>query len=200
MKTLKLSMIILLSLSAITSFGAEQTTLSTDLKIKSSSRKIKGPNHFSIGTGAYFGYVQQSLKLGRFIDERNLLQAVYSFHKNKDVKEIAEAQTTGTMISVTNKFFFKDSFYVSGGAYYNKNEINVPEGKILRVKGTSYKEPVLENYGVGVSLGNHFFGSKGFSVGIDWIGYSTEVFKVQKIDGIKEGNLTLLNIAVGYNF
>ncbi|MFT6068310.1 MAG: hypothetical protein ACJAT2_000077 [Bacteriovoracaceae bacterium] len=200
MKALKLSIIILLSFAAMNSYGAEQATLSTDLKIKGSSKKVKGPHHFSIGTGAYFGYVQQSLKLGRFINEKNLLQAVYSFHKNKDVKEIAEASTTGSMISVTNKFFFKDSFYLSAGAYYNKNEINVPEGKILRVKGTSFKEPVLENYGVGVSLGNHFFGSKGFSVGVDWIGYSTEVYKVQKIDGIKEGNLTLLNIAIGYNF
>lgn len=200
MKKLKLSILALFALTALSIQGAEEETLSTDLKTNSSKRKIKGPNHFAIGTGVYFGYIQRSLKVGRFIDERNLLQAVYSFHNDEDVREINEATTKGNMISVTNKYFFTDSFYVSGGAYYKKNEIEVPEGKILRVNGISYKEPVLENYGVGVSVGNHFFGSKGFSLGIDWVGYSTEVYKVQKIDGIKEGNLTLLNISVGYNF
>jgi hypothetical protein len=200
MKKLKLSICILFALTAMASNAAEQTTLSTGLKTNNSKKKIKGPNHFSIGTGAYFGYIQRSVKLGRFINQRNLLQAVYSFHNNRDVKEINEASTSGKMISITNKFFFKDSFYVSGGAYYKKNDINVPDGKILRVKGVSLKDPVLENYGIGVSLGNHFFGNKGFSLGVDWIGYSTEVFKVQKIEGITEGNLTLLNISVGYNF
>lgn len=200
MKKLKLSICILFALTAMVTHAAEQTTLSTNLSGAGSKKKIKGPFHFAIGTGAYFGYIQRSLKLGHFIDKRNLIQVVYSFHKDRDVSEIKEATTTGSMVSITNKYFFKDSFYISGGAYYNKNEINVPQGKILRINGVSLKEPVLENYGVGLSLGNHFFGTKGFSIGIDWIGYSTEVFKVQEIEGIKEGNLTLLNISVGYNF
>ena len=62
------------------------------------------------------------------------------------------------------------------------------------------QDPSMEDYGITVSIGNHWFGNQGISIGADWIGYSQVLKKNKEINGITNGSLTLLNLDVGYSF
>lgn len=194
-----------ITLSTLLSFSSLAQTSTTEVAPetgeKSTSRHdaylgfTLGNSQGNLGMGATFG---------KHISENNVLETTYKMWSDRTVSGLefdgaARVAYDGFAVGASNKYFYYNSFNVKGGLYYRNSTLDIPAGLTLLQNGVASSERDLTDIAGEISLGNHWFG-KYWSLSVDWISYTSSIIDINKIQGLSNNGLQLLNFTISLKY
>jgi hypothetical protein len=166
------------------------------------------------GFGFAYGKLISSVEFGYFLQPDIILNLNFmdlkttsTEHDNDQDKDITYDSGGGNALEVTIKKFVGNSQYFRAGLYYRNQTISerdIDDGGFLQFERDIDADGVIQDMGGLIAVGHQWQWSS-FTLGCDWVGYSSSLGR-WKYENDGEGqtvslnNLRLLNFYLGASF